>query len=98
MENYGTILTYFLMLRQWGYDPNNLCVNPHLAQPKLCQKTMKRPQKSLLALTANLRQVRLTQPRVTLREAREQAARVVSAAKHSPLRLQRSSNRHKRAG
>ena len=55
-----------------------------------------RPQ-SLLKLTAHLGKVRSNQPRVTLREARAQADRVMKAAERSPLRLRHSLNGERQA-
>lgn len=52
---------------------------------------MKKQQTSLRVLTAHLLEVRLNQPSVTLREAQQQAQRVMAAALHSPLRFRQSS-------
>ena len=45
---------------------------------------------SLKVLTAHLGKVRSTQPRVTLREAQEQARRVTAAGRNSVLRMKRT--------
>jgi hypothetical protein len=43
---------------------------------------------NLMAMAERLRHIRSNQPKVTLEQAQAQAARVMRAAKNSPLRLQ----------
>jgi hypothetical protein len=52
----------------------------------------------LKTMAARLRHVRSHQPKVTLEQAQAQAARVMEAAKNSPLRSQVSLNGLKTAG